>query len=68
MDFLKRNRKNILIVIMYIALFLVGREIYETRASFQEIIFLDFSRVMAPLLAALGCFWELYFSKKSDLS
>lgn len=68
MDFVKKYRKTILICILYIALFGIGKELYHLFTEGLDNNLHPFIRTAsldASILLAIGCFWELYFSKRS---
>ncbi len=67
MEALFNKRRAILMVIMYVALFLIGHNIYEldSNAILENQSFLSrYAGIIANSLLAFGCFWELYLAKK----
>ncbi len=67
METLFNKRRVILMVIMYVALFLIGHSIYELDSiaiSKNQSFLSRYAGVIANSLLALGCFWELYFANK----
>ena len=67
MNYFKKNRKTILTVIMYLALFLIGYNIFslsEKGIDPNKNMVVQFSALVGNILLALGCFWELYFAKR----
>ncbi len=68
MDFVKKNRRLILFLMLYGALFLLGLNIHDilkSGISEDQNIFIQLSGLIANALLALGLFWELYIAKKN---
>jgi hypothetical protein len=66
MSFIKKNRRTILIIILYFALFMVGQELYELLnygLNPKKNSYIQLSGLIGNSFLAFGCFWELYFAK-----
>ena len=66
MNFLKKNRRVILICILYASLFMIGQELYQIlNNGFDptQHIYIELSGIIGNSFLAMGCFWELYFAK-----
>ena len=67
MDFVKKNKRLILFLLLYGALFLLGLNIYDVLKNGiieEENVFIQLSGLIATSLLSLGLFWELYLAKK----
>ena len=69
MSYLKRQKRNILFFIFYLAVILAGFNAYmigKNGIDPEEPLFFQFASLISVLLVAFGCFYELYFgtSKK----
>jgi len=66
MNFIKKNRRIFLTIILYCSLFLLGQRLFELLnygLDNNRNIYIQLSGLISFLLLALGCFWELYFTK-----
>lgn len=69
MEFVKKNRRLILFLMLYGALFLLGLNIHDVLKngiSENENTFIQLSGLIATALLSLGLFWELYIAKKKN--
>ncbi|TDO96138.1 hypothetical protein EV145_112112 [Flavobacterium sp. 245] len=69
MDFVKKNRRTILIVILYFGLLMLGMQIYKILndgINPQKNLYIQLSSLISFSFLVLGCFWELYFAKKKE--
>lgn len=67
MELVKKNRRLILFLLLYGALFLLGlniNDILGNGISKDKITFIQLSGVIATSLLSLGLFWELYIVKR----
>lgn len=67
MSFIKKNRRKLLIIILYFALFMIGQELYELLTyglNPNRNKYIELSGLIGNSFLALGCFWELYFAEK----
>lgn len=66
MNFIKKNRRTILTIILFFALFIIGQKIYELLKYGLDHtinIYIQLSGLISSSLLALGCYWELYIGK-----
>jgi len=66
MKFFKKNRRIILLFILFFGLFFTGQESYELLThgiDKKKNILVELSRLMTHLFLALGAFWKLYIAK-----
>lgn len=70
MDYIKKYRRVILIVILYFGLFMLGIQIHKILNDGlvpNRNLYIQLSPLISFSFLVLGCFWELYFAKKKEL-
>lgn len=63
---IKKNRRKVLMIILFFALFFAGQEIYqllEKGIDEERNVIIQLSGLLSFIFISLGSFWELFIGK-----